>query len=261
LETTFGIIKFSAVTGRAEAAHRSEMVTQLLFGELVKTLDTSNEWVYVEGAADGYKSWILRGSYHPVNQQQADAYTAHTHYLTFDPVSKLKTGPNKAIYIPCSSVLPNFNPDTNEGTLGDLHYIFEGNIVPIKQKPAPEKILVKAAKLLNAPYLWGGKTLMGIDCSGFVQCVFKVAGLQLPRDAYQQAEMGQTIDFANVHPGDLAFFINANGRITHVGILMGNGQIMHASGSVKVSKIDAQGIFNDDLNGYSHNLSLIKRLF
>lgn len=258
--TTYGIIKLSAVAGRADAAHRSEMVTQLLFGEVIKILKQKKEWLWVENVADGYQCWILRLSHEPISVEEYSQYLSAKTYLTFDPVSKLKLKGHEVMYVPCSSILPNFDPETNQGHIGAKHYTFEGNIVPAKQKPSAEKVLVKANKMLNTPYLWGGKTNMGIDCSGFTQAIYKVCGLQLPRDAYQQAELGSKVKLKDAHAGDLAFFENADGKITHVGILIGNGKIIHASGKVKVCKIDDKGIFDGELNDYSHKLSLIKRV-
>ena len=258
--TPYGIIKLAAVAGRAEAAHRSEMVTQLLFGEVIKIIKSNNEWFFVENLADGYQSWILRFSYEPLDEDGYADYISHKAYLTFDPVSKLKIKGHEALYVPCSSILPYFDPETNHGRIGKRTYTFEGNISPVKQKPNAEKILIKASKMLNAPYLWGGKTVMGIDCSGFTQSVFKACGFQLPRDASQQAEVGQTVKFKDAHAADLAFFANAEGKITHVGIMIGHGNIVHASGKVKVCKIDQQGIFDGELQDYSHKLAFIKRV-
>ncbi len=257
----FGIVKLGAVAGKAEASHKSELVTQLLFGETFKIIEVKNEWYKVENTADGYVCWILRGEFIELTEAEFAEDASHKLYLTFDPVSRLKLKGHESIYVPCSSILPNFDPETNHGTIGDKQYSFDGNIVPFKQKPSAEKVLVKANKMLNAPYLWGGKTLMGIDCSGLVQSVFKACGLQLPRDASQQAQVGETINkIEDAHAGDLAFFSNPEGKITHVGILMGNGKIIHASGKVKVCQIDDKGIFDGELNDYSHKLSVIKRV-
>ncbi len=112
-----------------------------------------------------------------------------------------------------------------------------------------------------APYLWGGRTFWGIDCSGFTQLIYKIAGLQLPRDAWQQAEIGETIDFLNeTKLGDLAFFDNENGRITHVGIMNGQGEILHASGKVRIDLIDSYGVFNETKGKHTHKLRTIKRM-
>jgi cell wall-associated NlpC family hydrolase len=114
---------------------------------------------------------------------------------------------------------------------------------------------------LNSPYLWGGRTPFGIDCSGYSQIVYRMCGVDLPRDASQQAEVGDRLSFIEeATPGDLAFFDNNEGRITHVGILLGDNKIIHASGKVRVDRIDHQGIFNDEMHDYSHHLRLITRV-
>lgn len=260
MENKYIIIKLAAVAGRAEAAHRSEMVTQLIFGERAQVLAQKDDWFEVENLADNYRCWIQRGTFEFLSDEDFTSIETHKKYLTYDPVSKLKLKGHEVLYVPCSAYLPFFDPDTNHGRIGNRHYTFEGNIVPAKQKLSPEKITVKAHKMLNAPYLWGGKTIFGIDCSGFVQAVYKASGLQLPRDAYQQAEVGKTIALPQAHAGDLAYFSNAEGRITHVGIVLDGGKIIHASGRVKLGKLDEKGIFDDEFNTYTHQLALVKRV-
>ena len=117
-------------------------------------------------------------------------------------------------------------------------------------------------RYLNAPYLWGGRSPFGIDCSGFTQLVFKFAGIKLQRDAYQQGGQGSIINFIEeVQPGDLAFFSNDEGAIIHVGIMLKDNRIIHSSGKVRIDKIDHFGIYNAETKKHSHLLKLIKRMF
>ncbi|HEX2935487.1 MAG TPA: C40 family peptidase, partial [Bacteroidales bacterium] len=126
---------------------------------------------------------------------------------------------------------------------------------------SPIEIEEVARKFLHAPYLWGGRTVFGIDCSGFTQIVYKMNGIGIPKDAYQQAEIGEPVQFVeDTRTGDLAFFDNEEGRITHTGIILGKSEIIHASGEVRIDKFDHQGIFNEEDNAYSHKLRLIKRI-
>jgi cell wall-associated NlpC family hydrolase len=116
-------------------------------------------------------------------------------------------------------------------------------------------------QFLNVPYLWGGKTPFGIDCSGFSQIVVRCIGINLHRDAYQQAEQGKVVSFLEeVQTGDLAFFDNEEGRITHVGIMLNSHSIIHASGKVRLDNIDSYGILDAENRNYSHKLRIIKRL-
>ena len=139
--------------------------------------------------------------------------------------------------------------------------MFDGSISTTKKNELKVRLIENAYMFMNAPYLWGGKTPFGIDCSGLSQMVYKLNGIHLPRDAYQQAEKGITLSFVEeAEPGDLAFFDDAEGNITHVGILLENNLIIHASGKVRVDPIDHQGIFNKELNNYSHKLRLIKKI-
>jgi cell wall-associated NlpC family hydrolase len=153
-------------------------------------------------------------------------------------------------------------PNCADGQLriGQNLYHFQGMAVP--PKSGGREFLVETALMyLHAPYLWGGRSPFGIDCSGFVQVVYKFSGIQLPRDAWQQAEKGDLLSFIEESaPGDLAFFDNDEGTIIHVGILLENNRIIHASGKVRIDVIDHQGIYNRDLRAYTHNLRLIKSI-
>jgi gamma-D-glutamyl-L-lysine dipeptidyl-peptidase len=124
----------------------------------------------------------------------------------------------------------------------------------------PAIVRQTALKYLDTPYLWGGKSICGIDCSGFSQQVYKHFGIKLPRDSYQQAELGEGVGFLlEAQCGDLAFFDNDEGRITHVGIMLSSDEIIHASGKVRIDKIDNQGIINAETGARTHKLRIIKR--
>ncbi len=124
-----------------------------------------------------------------------------------------------------------------------------------------QSIVETAKEFLNVPYLWGGKSFFGVDCSGFTQLVLKVHDIKYPRDAYQQGEVGEPLSFIEeAQPGDLAFFENSEGRIIHVGFMLENNQIIHAHGKVRIDTLDSSGIFNKELNKHTHKLRFIRNI-
>ena len=140
-----------------------------------------------------------------------------------------------------------------------MNLVFEGSKT-FNQKPKSD-IVSTAFLYLNAPYLWGGKSPFGIDCSGFTQMVYKLCGYKLLRDAYQQSNQGDALSFIEEsEPGDLAFFDNEEGKIIHVGIIMENNYIIHASGKVRIDRLDHLGIYNAEQNKHTHRLRVIKKI-
>jgi cell wall-associated NlpC family hydrolase len=157
------------------------------------------------------------------------------------------------------SFLPNYKK--NNVSFNKNEYIFDGLTVDSSKKNSKNKLIENAYIYLNAPYLWGGRSPLGIDCSGFTQLLYKLNGVQLPRDASQQAKVGQTLSFVEEsEAGDLAFFDNEEGNIIHVGMVLDNNRIIHASGKVRIDRLDHQGIYNVDTHKYSHRLRLIKKI-
>ncbi|MDR0438345.1 MAG: C40 family peptidase [Bacteroidales bacterium] len=256
---THAICLLSVVPVRETISHRSEMVTQLLFGELCLIDDQYQDWYKIRVQFDNYEGWVEKKQLHLIDEKTYNK-TLNQSVKTYinAPVAFVRSK-NGEIPVLLGSSLPLF--DAGKFKIGNEIWTFEGGEDYQCSKQTPERLSFWALKYVKSPYLWGGRSPFGIDCSGLVQNVFRMCGYSLPRDAAQQAELGQVINFVEeAKPGDLLFFDNSEGKITHVGIFVGNNQIIHASGEVRIDKIDHQGIFNETTGTYSHQLRLIKRL-
>jgi len=246
----YGICNLSVIPLRAEANDTSELVSQVLYGELFKVLEYRKKWSRIRLHSDGYEGWIDSKQFVLLNEEDYTSLLKLPIQLASDLVDFITTSENQLISICLGS---------NIHTATYLKHSFGGKsfsgILP-KQK------LVETALLyLNTPYCWGGKTPFGIDCSGLTQMVYKLNGYKLLRDASEQATQGEVLSFIEEsEPGDLAFFDNEEGNITHVGIIMQDNYIIHAHGKVRIDRIDHSGIFNYELNKHTHKLRVIKRV-
>ena len=237
---TYGICKLSAIALRKEARHSSEMVSQLLYNELYTVLDKTQEWVLIQTDFDQYEGWIQAKQFAEISEEEYEALKGKKTYLINKPIAEYK-----------GRLL----------TMGTPIYEPHFDAVEMPNEFHPELMVDYAKMLLNAPYLWGGRTAFGFDCSGMVQVCAHLCGFLLPRDASQQIEYGELVYFLQeTQPGDLAFFGNEDGKITHVGIVMGNEQIIHCSGQVRIDYLDQTGIFNKERNEHTHRLQVIKRM-
>jgi len=259
---TPGICALSAVPVRTAPTDKAEQTTQLLFGECYTVRQSQDKWHQIEVAADGYVGWIDHLQHTPVTPAYFAAWQAQDHPRVLDVV---QTVSDEAVRIPVGlgSRLPFF--DGMMLQLGDRSLFFNGTATNpgVPTDPARQvQLLRKMGQLyLKAPYLWGGKSVFGVDCSGLMQQLYGLVGVQLQRDACQQIVHGHPVDFvAQAQPGDLAFFDNAEGRIVHVGMVLDEGLILHASGEVRLDPLDHNGIYSHTRQVYSHKLRLIKRL-
>lgn len=242
---------------RAEPRHRSEIISQVLFGEFVETEPVITDgWVKVRNRYDNYEGWVTASHVEIIEKDIFD-----TEYRFFTPgwVNRILFN-GKPMYIPFGCV---FGSDGNSITKWGKYTVqLEEPLKPLPNGIDPHGIIGNSQLFLNTSYLWGGKSVFGVDCSGFTQTVYKLAGIPLLRDAYQQATQGDGVGFLQeAQPGDLAFFDNEEGRITHVGILLNDHEIIHSSGKVRIDPIDNQGIVNSDTGERTHKLRLIRRYF
>jgi hypothetical protein len=256
---THAICLLSVVPVRETISHHSEMVTQLLFGELCLIEDQYQEWYKIRIQFDHYEGWVEKKQlcligeniYNQILHQSVKTYVNA-------PVAFVRSK-NGEMPVCLGSSLPCF--ENGPFQIGNDVWTYDGGEDYACSKQTPERLSFWALKYIRSPYLWGGRSPFGIDCSGLMQNVFRMCGYTLPRDAAQQAELGQVINMVSeAKPGDLLFFDNAEGNITHVGLLVENNHIIHASGEVRMDKIDHYGIFNETTGAYSHQLRLIKRL-
>lgn len=231
---------------RAEASHRSEIISQVLFGEYLDVLDKNGEWIRIKTLYDDYEGWVDEKQIVYVGEEDLSIKLTNV-FGQF----VIKNQTDNKVFLPLGASLPI----NKQGQVQIAQHIYDITSENVRHVMKPdistfkEHILDIAKQFLDVPYLWGGRTHFGIDCSGFSQIVYKVCGIKIKRDAWQQAEQGKLVDFlSQSQTGDLAFFDNEEGRITHVGIMINNNLIIHASGRVKIDLIDDQGIFLQTLN-------------
>ncbi|GAB5399443.1 MAG: C40 family peptidase [Aureisphaera sp.] len=246
----YGICPLSIVPLRAEASDPSELVNQVLYGEILKILESRKKWSRVRLQHDSYEGWIDNKQFQFITEEEYKNLASKELVISGDLVDFITTENKELLSIPMGSSLQ---------ALEFLQHSFEGKMVSGKTE---KKHLVDTALLyLNSPYLWGGRTPFGIDCSGFTQMVYKLNGHSLLRDASQQATQGEALSFIEEsEPGDLAFFDNAEGAIVHVGIIMEDNYIIHAHGKVRIDRLDHTGIFNYEQRTHTHKLRVIKRI-
>ncbi|MFD1770034.1 C40 family peptidase [Sphingobacterium suaedae] len=248
----------SVVPLRAAASHRSEMVSQVLFAEEFEILIEEPDWYYIRLLDTNYEGWIQHGQFVMSTNSTAPVVTDHlSRIVDIGGANALVNG--QEIRLVHGTKIPS-------GLLGDnRHALYSRIDSPLRTANLHDfdtELTKLVAYYKNSPYLWGGRTSYGIDCSGLSQVLYAHFGIPLPRDAYQQAELGETVDFlTEVRRGDLAFFDNEEGRIIHVGLMLDTETVLHASASVRVDKMDSEGIFNRNWNRYTHKLRIVKRYF
>jgi len=242
----------SVVPIRLEPSEKVEIITQLLFGETFLVLETFQNWIRIKMEYDNYEGWISENMCHEFKKplSKRDKICIRKEYQLISKngsIQRLSPG----------SELPNYDYKTATFQVDEISFQLKEKIPPKNQVI---DIASTARYFLNTPYLWGGRSIWGIDCSGLVQLVFKINDIKLPRDTYEQVKVGENVSFiSEIKEGDLAFFENKEGEIIHVGICLKNNQIIHAHGSVRIDVLDHNGIYNLENSEYSHKLRVIRR--
>ncbi|NQD71914.1 C40 family peptidase [Sphingobacterium shayense] len=252
------VCNLTIVALRSAASHRSEMVSQLLFGERFEIIENQSDWAFVRLLDVSYEGWVQQGQFFTLDSESVIRHPNVGFQVVNITGAKANVNERNTIALLPSTLVPEISPIGN----GHFPFVITGDL----RTAISSDIEVELPKLINyyvdSPYLWGGRSHLGIDCSGLSQAIYRHFGVKLPRDAYQQAEVGTVVDFlTEIRTGDLAFFDNQEGRITHVGIMIDNESIIHASAKVRIDRMDSEGIFNNDLNRYTHKLRIVKRYF
>jgi hypothetical protein len=242
------IVSISPVRGESKDA--SEIVTQILFGELVRVLEINEPWCKITTETDAYEGFVDIKHLEFLSDKEAKRWSDGLCYLAEREIEI--TANDQRLFICRGAFIPE---NETSFSIGKNNYSIVQS--PKNTFTSPVEL---ATDYLNTPYLWGGKSPFGIDCSGLTQTVFRIFDYNLPRDASDQFHHGTTIEFDDIEAGDLAFFENKSGKIIHVGILDGKGNIIHASGRVRRDKLTAQGIVHQESNELTHKLTKIKRL-
>lgn len=254
-----GICRLGVVPVRANPSDSAEMVTQLLFGDhySISELSEDGKWAKIIIDFDQYQGWIDFKQHTEISEEYFH-HLSTTEFKISTDINATILFKKRLIQIVIGSVLPI---SSSELFAVNEQFAYNGASKNIGEKQGFDFLKQVVKSYMNAPYLWGGKTPFGIDCSGLTQQVFKLCGYTLKRDANQQYHQGTEINgLTQAIPGDLAFFENEKGHISHVGMLMEDQDFIHASGYVRKDKLDENGIFNEELSTYTHNLAGIKRI-
>lgn len=246
----YGICNLGIIALRLEASHKSELISQVLYGEIFKITEKRKHWSKIKLSDDGTAGWIDNKQYQELSETDFSKLSKNKNAYVIDLVEYVQDANKHLIPIPLGASVQNCL---------HLGHQFEGNSINGSSKK--DALITTSFIFLNAPFLSGGKTPFGIDASGFTQMVYKINGYQLAREACNQANQGEVLSFIEEsEPGDLAFFDNQDGEIDHVGIILKDNYIIHVDGKVCVDRLDHSGIYSETLRKHTHKLRVIKKI-
>jgi hypothetical protein len=242
-----GTCMITYIPVRNEPRPGAEMVTSLIFGESYTILETAGDWLRIKLDFDAYEGWI--------------SINSHAEYLEFNTVNDAlfleAAGKHQRLMIPCGGAIPESGTLVADGE----KYIIEKKLKTNHHLPLPLRLLKTAQSFMNTPYLWGGRTFMGIDCSGFIQVVFKACGMALPRDTKQQVNSGREVSFEEIMACDLVFFTSPGSeKVSHVGMMIDKNNLIHSSGKVKINRLSPEGLFILEKDRLTYALHSIRRV-
>lgn len=228
----FGICLNGFVALRAEPKSGAEMVSSLVFGEQYEIISTENtDWLQIKNISDGYQAWLSRSNHTPLKKT--------LQLEVFDTIATIQNDHTaETIHLSPGAYIPALKNDNFTLASNEFNIISEMEL-------SSNSIVEIAELYMGTPYLWGGRSIYGIDCSGFAQMVYRANGIFIPRDCKPQSALSdRKLSYKELRQGDLAFFKNKENRVNHVGVVLNDGEIIHASGSVHIDEFDPEGIYN-----------------
>ena len=265
-----GVVLYSLLPLRSAPSEGAEQLTQLVFGETYDIIAVEGRWANIRNEADGQTGWadakMITGLSETEQQTYLAARGASTARICIPMAMVMSRNSGVTLPLVAGTVLPDYREEQGIGVFEVLGVQFAVDKDMVRTQPLQmsRQTLEQTLRFfLNAPYLWGGKSVLGMDCSGLTQTVLSLFGVTLLRNASEQATQGKAVK--RYQAGDLAFFDHGDGKVTHVGIMLDKDTIVHCSGRVKVEKMTKEGIVSSETNtlykqgDITHHLHSVRR--